>query len=488
MAGVRTAIIGRPRPSTRHRRAAIYTLICEEIQASKASDVSEPAWCVDEVGAAMRLPGGSARARLDTAGRLSQRLPAVLEALTHGEVDLRQATVISDHAKDLPAEVLGEFQGRVLKNADRHTVERTRRTARAAMLSLDPAAGEQRHEQAVKDRNVWVKQGEDDMAYLGAYLPAAAADAMAVYGALTDSAASAKAGWRRATRPPEANTPASIQALSLEEQDTESTIDELRADTLVDLILAGRTPTGRDDPERGKRKRGRHPAAAVVIGLDTLTGLNEEPGWLGGYGPVTAGYARELAHDPTGTWRRLVVDPLSGKPLDYGTTTYEPPQHLADHVITRDGSCAFPFCNAQARLSDLDHTIAYPDGPTADTDLKVLHRRHHNAKTHGGWRYRTDPDTDDTHWHSPLGLTYTTTPEQHWTLPTPRTPHQPQPKPARCAALCPPPPPNSHPRLPTAAAQTPPAAPSTPAQSAATETGRFEPTKPATSLSPDPPF
>ena len=132
--------------------------------------------------------------------------------------------------------------------------------------------------------------------------------------------------------------------------------------------------------------QGHRPTINVTVSLSTLTGQRDEPGWLDGYGPISAGYARQLAHDETGTWRRLVTDPVTGQLLDYGTTRYRPPRQLADHVIGRDGECTFPFCTQRARRSDLDHIVAYPRGSTSAGNLHPLHRRHHNAKTEAGWR------------------------------------------------------------------------------------------------------
>ena len=166
----------------------------------------------------------------------------------------------------------------------------------------------------------------------------------------------------------------------------------------------------------------RHPAATdrpsrSRYRLATLTGLDDEPGWLDSYGPIPAGYARELAHDPTGTWRRLVTDPVSGQLLDYGVTRYRPPRQLLEHVIARDGTCAFPFGSRPAHRADLDHVRPHPAGPTSAANLQPLHRRHHNAKTHGGWRSVRDHHTGMTAWTSPQGRRYSSRPPQRWKLP-----------------------------------------------------------------------
>jgi len=35
----------------------------------------------------------------------------------------------------------------------------------------------------------------------------------------------------------------------------------------------------------------------VIVSLETLAGVEDEPGWLDGYGPITADTARALAAD-----------------------------------------------------------------------------------------------------------------------------------------------------------------------------------------------
>jgi hypothetical protein len=37
-----------------------------------------------------------------------------------------------------------------------------------------------------------------------------------------------------------------------------------------------------------------------------------------------------------------VIDPIFGQVIDYGTTRYRPPSHLADLVIARDGTWTSP--------------------------------------------------------------------------------------------------------------------------------------------------
>lgn len=56
--------------------------------------------------------------------------------------------------------------------------------------------------------------------------------------------------------------------------------------------------------------RGVRPNVHVTVAATTLLGLDDEPAELGGYGPIPASVARELAQE--GTWRRILTDPTTG--------------------------------------------------------------------------------------------------------------------------------------------------------------------------------
>ena len=85
---------------------------------------------------------------------------------------------------------------------------------------------------------------------------------------------------------------------------------------------------------------------------------------------------------------------------------YVPSPTLAEQVDTRDGgTCIFPFCTR--RRTDRDHTQPYhDDGPTTSTNLGLLCRAHHRAKTFSAWTYQhLEPGVYL--WNSPAGATYT---------------------------------------------------------------------------------
>ena len=56
---------------------------------------------------------------------------------------------------------------------------------------------------------------------------------------------------------------------------------------------------------------------------------------------------------------------------------YTPSKALCEFVRCRDLTCRFPGCDKPAQVCDLDHTVAYPVGPTHPSNLKCLCRFHH---------------------------------------------------------------------------------------------------------------
>ncbi|BBY93293.1 hypothetical protein MGALJ_29620 [Mycobacterium gallinarum] len=109
-------------------------------------------------------------------------------------------------------------------------------------------------------------------------------------------------------------------------------------------------------------------------------------------------------------------------PLRHPGTTppeprYIPSAVLATFVRCRDMTCRFPGCDEPAHRCDIDHTIAYPTGPTQASNLKVLCRTHHLLKTFWGWHDHQFPDGTVT-WTSPDGQTYTTYPGSRLLFPT----------------------------------------------------------------------
>ncbi|MCV7420064.1 DUF222 domain-containing protein [Mycobacterium yunnanensis] len=92
---------------------------------------------------------------------------------------------------------------------------------------------------------------------------------------------------------------------------------------------------------------------------------------------------------------------------------YRPSKKLADFVRCRDMTCRFPGCRVPATNCDVDHTIPWPHGPTAASNLKCVCRKHHLLKTfwggENGWRDR-QLDDGTVIWTAPDGREFVTTP------------------------------------------------------------------------------
>ena len=88
---------------------------------------------------------------------------------------------------------------------------------------------------------------------------------------------------------------------------------------------------------------------------------------------------------------------------------YTPSRKLKDLVRARTATCSAPGCGAQAAYSDLDHTLAYPDGVTCECNLSPPCRHHHRVKQAPGW-HLDQPAPGVMRWTTPSGRVHTTTP------------------------------------------------------------------------------
>jgi hypothetical protein len=88
---------------------------------------------------------------------------------------------------------------------------------------------------------------------------------------------------------------------------------------------------------------------------------------------------------------------------------YVPSRKLGHLIRARTATCPAPGCGAHAHHNDLDHTVAYPDGPTDECNIAPPCRRHHRVKQAPGWRLE-QPEPGVMRWTTPSGRSYTTRP------------------------------------------------------------------------------
>ena len=321
-----------------------------------------------EIAATLHLTRRAAERDLEFALGLRRRLPAVLAALEDGRLDRRRAAVFLRGTSHLSVAEARSVVDDLIERTPHWTTGQLRARLQRAVMAADPDAAHDRYRDALDERRVVVEPTEAGTATLVASdLPA-------------DRAHAAR---RR------------IEALArdLASIDEGRTLDQLRADVFLDLLLGTR-------PGDQGASGGVH----LTIDLGTLAGLNDDPGELNGYGPVVADVARQIAADqPAAGWTWAVVDP-DGAVAATGITRRRPRTGTRRGVTARRPRCVFPGCRVPAVDSDLDHTIPWSEGGrTSSRNLQPL-CRHHHVHRHRGWRYVV-LDDGRIRWTSPLGRT-----------------------------------------------------------------------------------
>lgn len=391
-----------PLTTIREQEAAIARAQGERTRmlASLAQAGKDNEFLPEELAPELGCSPVSARHKLEQASELCGRLPATVETLCTGEIDWAKAVALADITRPLSTEQAADVEQWTLRQAANKPYAAFTACARRRVHRVDPNGAAERAETRRTGRRVWLRPLDEGICELGLQLPAELA-----IGA-----------WQR------------IDALARQarsEGDTRS-IAMVRADVTADLLLSERTdgaPAPTNDganngvpatdgaPTNGSGSSGGSPATRINVTVDiaTLLGLRAEPATLHGYGPIDADTARTLAADAT--WRRIITDPADGTVVDVGRRSYRPPTELAERVVLRDQTCAFPGCPHPAETADLDHTVDWQHGGhTAENNLGALCRRHHRMKHDSDWEL-TQPEPGWFQWVSPRGKTYTTEPE-----------------------------------------------------------------------------
>jgi hypothetical protein len=337
----------------------------------------EPTWAAEaaaaEIAAALRLTRRATDGRLSFALDLDRRLPVVLERLRSGVIDVARAKVLVDGTAHLDDDAARLVVGAVVDSAPRLTTGQLRARVQKLCLETDPGDAKRRSEEAIGERRVVTHADPAGTAHLFAFdLP-------------PDRVAAATDRIDRLAR-------------ALRRAGESRTMDQLRADVLLDL-LEGNPFTA---PAAG--------GVEITVDLATLAGLVDHAGDLHGFGPVVADIARRVAHRHLDSpWRFTVTDPDTARPVATGITRRRPGAAQRRRIRARHRTCVFPGCRMPATSCDLDHTERHADGgPTTDCNLAPLCEHHHTTRHRYEWTYRRLDDGDHL-WTSRLGHTYTTT-------------------------------------------------------------------------------
>ncbi|HJR87248.1 MAG TPA: DUF222 domain-containing protein, partial [Acidimicrobiia bacterium] len=360
----------------------IWTLVGAELEEARtiAREIDLPAqlqeaafFVTTELGAALHLSTRAAQNEVSRALGL-ERAQSVFEALLRGKLDLYRAGALIDRTCHLPDPDQAWVVSQVLVEAEGLTASQIRARVDRLCYLANPEEAKLRYGEAVKNRYVEVKGNEFGTATLeGRDLPPDRAEA----------------AYKRLTR----------LARKLKRKGEERSMDQIRADLLLDLLLG-------ESEGKGERRGG---GVELRVDLETLSGLSEAPGELLGIGPVISDIARQVAREQTHCqWSFVVTDPETGMPVHTGVTRRRPREETRRFVEARNPTCIFPGCRRPSSDCDLDHRLPWSErGPTCDCNLVPLCRRHHRCRHRLGWRHQPLPRGDHL-WISPLGHRYTT--------------------------------------------------------------------------------
>jgi Domain of unknown function (DUF222) len=354
-----------------YHAAEKYRAMTSIVEAMDIDDHRAAAECAAaEIGTALHLTRRATDRELSIALDLHQRLPRVWLALAEGRIDECRAKVFADHTLHLSIGAAQSIVDRIIDHAPTLTTGQLRARIDRLALEADGDHARARYETAVQHRRIVAEANRDGTGNL----VAANVAPHRIQAALSH---------------------VDRLARSLKTGDETRTMDQLRADVLLDLL-------------QGKIEGGVGGLVHLHADLDTLAALSQHPGELAGYGPVVADVARQIADElEDGEWRFRITD-VAGGVIATGVTKRRPSSHQRRFLETRNPTCVFPGCRMPSTDCDIDHRIAWIDGGrTIDCNLAPVCRFHHRIKHQAEWRYRPI-GRHDYLWTTRLGHTYTT--------------------------------------------------------------------------------
>lgn len=296
-----------------------------------------------QIAHARHLSVDAAERYLFDAVTLGRDLPCVLDVLEAGETTLEAVRAVCREGVNVQVERKAEYDSLVAGDLRALPVASHARTAaRRRAFELNPSAAQEATEAARRERFVTVQPSVGvAMASLTAVLPA---DQAAHCHAVLDH-----------------------DARLLRHDGDPRTTSQLMVDLLVERVAG--LSTAQPVPV----------SVGVVMGVDTLLGLDDRPAELTGHGPIPAAAARLLATSDNAWLRRLFTDPVDGTVAQADTGRRRFDGALRDFVLARDQHCRAPGCTQRVRHLDHDHDYA-AGGPTTASNGRGYDIRCHTVK------------------------------------------------------------------------------------------------------------
>ncbi|WP_344867510.1 DUF222 domain-containing protein [Amycolatopsis ultiminotia] len=311
----------------------------------RRSDARELA---SELALTLHITDNRAGAMIVAAEALAERLPRTFRLMDRGQLDMYRAMKVTDGTS-----WLSDHNARIvdvlLENrlANKNPTQIRRATAYAAM-KIDSAGATNRTSQRRAERRVVLHHQAEGISQLS------------VDNTSTDKANAAYSRIDRIAR-------------ALKNGDEKRTLDQLRADVALDLLLSGKGGAA------GKVE------VFLYLDLETYLGLNDNPAELAGHGHIPAELARHIATGPDTTLRRVITDPLTGQVIEVGKFRYRPSVDVEEFVRVRDRECRQPGCPRPAQNCVTESTGS--SATDADSTLSYC-IRHRRLKDRADWQYQ----------------------------------------------------------------------------------------------------
>ncbi len=360
------------------RAAELHTQLVAPDQANDRRRLDALSRCATRIAVVQGVPQATAERLLDTSIALRDRLPGVSDCLRDGLITAQQVRTIVERTDlvldpDLQSMVDADIAA-TLRRGGSWSTPRMRDMIDRIVFRVDPAAVRARRARARDARGYWFERGEDGMATINSSMTAENAIAMT-----RRIAQLASCVCRDDPRTKQARGSDALFCLAMGVAwECQCGDDHCEAPTVPEPSA----PASRDVPGAS----GTNFVIHILCDLETAAGDGEHPGFLDGYGVVSADHVRDMMSEPGTKFRPVGADdaPL---PATQPGDPYRPSTALDTVIRARGLYCDIPGCNQTAWRCDLDHTDEYdhenPErgGQTTPAGLGPKCRFHHNMKT-----------------------------------------------------------------------------------------------------------
>jgi hypothetical protein len=384
---------------------------------------------VREVAVARQCSDMAARITISLACDLVRRHPVTFDLLGQGQIPVPRARALVEACDGYDDELTALIEHDLAERACRLAPWRIRQEAERIALAHDPSVAAEREAHATADRTAAFTPKCNAQAEICLTGPAIVVTRW--WDALTDQARAVKAAG-------DPRTLAQIRFDIAMQTDPRGLTGLDAVSRALDLDAIHRqhdpTATGGLGALLPTDARCTRPVQAIItVPVTTALGLSNEPGWLDGYGWISAPQSRQLL--TIAELRKACISGETGQPVDLDSRLLRPavrpsalhdalvgmatgphelsrtvtdvqPQHdpsplLAAFVAFRDRYCDGPAgTRMPGRRAEKDHEVPWPHGPTVAHNLTARAPRTHQLK-HAGWSpVRT---RDGTTWTSPAG-------------------------------------------------------------------------------------